>query len=50
MNAFVLHSVAKDVQLSTIFRGLVPFVLMDMVRIALRIGIPSLVLLLPSRM
>ena len=50
MNVFVLHSVVKDVQLSTIFRGLVPLVLMDVVRIALLIGIPSLVFLLPSRM
>ncbi|KGM47952.1 TRAP transporter large permease [Pseudooceanicola atlanticus] len=50
MNAFVLHAVVKDVKLGTIFRGLVPFVAMDVVRIALLIGIPSLVLFLPGRM
>ncbi|KAA2313954.1 TRAP transporter large permease [Pseudooceanicola sediminis] len=50
MNAFVLRSVVKDVQLSTIFRGLVPFVLMDIVRIVLLILVPGLVLFLPNSM
>jgi tripartite ATP-independent transporter DctM subunit len=46
MNAFVLRSVVPDVRLSTIFRGLGPFVLMDLVRIGLITLVPSLVLLL----
>ena len=50
MNAFVLRSVVKDVQLSTIFRGLVPFVAMDLVRILLLILVPALALFIPSQM
>ncbi|TQS71381.1 TRAP transporter large permease [Rhodobacteraceae bacterium] len=44
MNAFVLRSVVPDVPLGTIFRGLVPFVAMDVIRIALIIAFPGLVL------
>ncbi|MAC82485.1 MAG: C4-dicarboxylate ABC transporter permease [Rhodobacteraceae bacterium] len=46
MNAFVLRSVVPDVRLGTIFRGLGPFVAMDVVRIGLLTAIPGLVLLL----
>jgi tripartite ATP-independent transporter DctM subunit len=50
MNAFVLRSVVKDVKLSTIFSGLVPFVAMDFLRILLLILVPALVLFIPSQM
>ncbi|MBU2962430.1 TRAP transporter large permease [Citreicella sp. C3M06] len=46
MNAFVLRSVVPDVPLSTIFRGLGPFVVMDVLRVALLTAVPGLVLLL----
>lgn len=46
MNAFVLRSVVPDVKLGTIFRGLFPFVAMDVVRVALLTAVPGLVLLL----
>ncbi len=46
MNAFVLKSVVPDVRLGTIFRGLVPFVALDILRIALLTLVPSLVLIL----
>ncbi|GGG77034.1 C4-dicarboxylate ABC transporter permease [Salipiger pallidus] len=46
MNAFVLRSVVKDVPLGTIFRGLVPFVAMDVLRVALLTAFPGIVLLL----
>ncbi|NVK34716.1 MAG: TRAP transporter large permease [Rhodobacteraceae bacterium] len=46
MNAFVLRSVVKDVSLGTIFCGLVPFVAMDVVRVALLMLWPGLVLIL----
>ncbi|MDA9207713.1 TRAP transporter large permease [Octadecabacter sp.] len=46
MNAFVLRSVVPDVRLSTIFKGLVPFVAMDVLRVALLTAVPSLVLFL----
>ncbi|NIZ07906.1 TRAP transporter large permease [Pseudooceanicola sp. HF7] len=50
MNAFVLRSVVKDVELGTIFRGLLPFVFMDIIRVALLIAFPVLVLFLPNSM
>ena len=46
MNAFVLRSVVPEVRLGTIFRGLGPFVMMDVVRVALLTAVPGLVLLL----
>lgn len=46
MNAFVLRSVVRDVSVSTIFRGLTPFVAIDLVRIALILIFPGLVLAL----
>jgi len=46
MNAFVLRSVVPDVRLGTIFKGLVPFVAMDIMRVGLLTAAPVLVLLL----
>jgi tripartite ATP-independent transporter DctM subunit len=46
MNAFVLKSVVPDVPLSTIFKGLWPFIFMDMLRIGLLILVPGMALLL----
>lgn len=46
MNAFVLRSVVPDIKLATIFRGLGPFVVMDLLRVGLLIMVPSLVLIL----
>ncbi|SFJ09682.1 TRAP transporter large permease [Celeribacter neptunius] len=46
MNAFVLRSVVPDVRLGTIFKGLGPFVVMDVLRVGLLTLVPSLVLLL----
>ncbi len=50
MNAFVLRAVTRTVSLKTIFSGLLPFVAMDFVRIALILAFPVLVLLVPSQM
>ncbi len=33
INVFVLHGVAKDLPLNTIFRGIVPFFFADLVRL-----------------
>ncbi len=46
MNAFVLRSVVPDVRLGTIFKGLGPFVAMDLLRVGLLTALPGLVLLL----
>jgi TRAP-type C4-dicarboxylate transport system permease large subunit len=47
MNIFVLNTVLPDVQLGTIFKGIVPFVAVDIVRLALLILVPVLSLFLP---
>lgn len=48
MNVFVLHGVAKDIPLKTIFKGIFPFFYADVVRIVLIILMPFLVLWLPK--
>ena len=42
MNAFVLRSVVPDVGLGTIFRGILPFWLADLVRLALLLLFPAI--------
>ena len=46
MNVFVIKSVAPDVPISHIFRGVMPFILSDVVRLALLILFPGLALAL----
>ncbi|WP_281685459.1 TRAP transporter large permease subunit [Thalassobaculum salexigens] len=48
MNVYVLSGVARDIPLTTIFRGTAPFVLADLLHVALLLAIPALVLWLPS--
>ncbi|HTV66951.1 MAG TPA: TRAP transporter large permease subunit, partial [Rhizobiaceae bacterium] len=50
MNVFVIKSVVKDVSFTTIFKGVFPFVLTDLVRLVILISFPILALWLPSRM
>jgi TRAP-type C4-dicarboxylate transport system permease large subunit len=50
INVFALAGVAKEVPLSTIFRGILPFVLADLVRIMFIFFFPALALWLPSLM
>lgn len=50
LNVFVLKSVLPGVRLTTIFRGVFPFVLADVLRAALIIGVPSISLALPALM
>ena len=50
MNVFVLKSVSPDVSLGTIYRGVMPFVLTDFVRVLLIVLFPFLVLWLPYSM
>ena len=49
MNVFVLAGVT-DVPIGTIFRGVIPFIVADIVHIGLLIAFPSLSLLLPNMM
>lgn len=50
LNAFILKSVVKDVNLGTIFSGLVSFLLVDVLRVILILAFPALVLFVPSMM
>jgi C4-dicarboxylate transporter, DctM subunit len=50
MNVFVIKSVIKDVKLSTVFYGVMPFVLTDILRLAILIIFPILATFLPSHM
>ncbi|ESR25341.1 TRAP transporter large permease [Lutibaculum baratangense] len=50
LNVFVLNSVMKDVPMQAIFRGVVPFVLADLVRLAIILAFPALVLIIPRTM
>ncbi len=48
MNVYVLYGVAKDIPLTRIFRGTGPFVLADVLHVALLMAVPALILWLPS--
>jgi len=50
MNVYIIHGIAKDIPMSTIFRGIVPFLIADVCHIAMLIAIPQLSLFLPSLM
>ena len=50
MNVFVIKSVIREVKLSTVFYGVLPFVLTDIVRLAILISFPILATWLPSHM
>ena len=50
LNVFVLKGVVGDVPTSTIFRGVTPFWLVDIVRLFLLLAIPALALYLPGQM
>ncbi len=50
MNVFVINSLARDVSLMAIYRGVTPFILMDLVRLALLVAFPWLSLFLPAQM
>lgn len=48
MNLFVIQGVAGNMRLETVARGVVPFLVADIVRLALLILIPTITLWLPS--
>jgi tripartite ATP-independent transporter DctM subunit len=50
MNVFVIKSVIKDVNMSTIFVGVLPFVVTDLIRLVLLILFPWIATWLPQRM
>jgi C4-dicarboxylate transporter DctM subunit len=50
MNVFVIKSVVKDVSFTTIFKGVIPFVATDIVRLVILIAFPVLATWLPQQM
>jgi tripartite ATP-independent transporter DctM subunit len=50
MNVFVIKSVIHDVKFSTIFLGVAPFIVTDIIRLVILISFPILALWLPSHM
>jgi tripartite ATP-independent transporter DctM subunit len=50
MNIFVIKSVVEDVKISTIFYGVLPFIITDILRLTILIAFPIIALYLPSHM
>lgn len=48
LNVFILKRVVEDVSTGTIFRGVTPFWVVDLIRLAILLGIPAASLWLPS--
>jgi tripartite ATP-independent transporter DctM subunit len=48
LNVFVIAGVAKNVPMSTIFKGIVPFLAADVCHVALLLFVPQIVLFLPN--
>lgn len=50
INVFVLHGIARDIPLATIFRGIVPFLIADLIRLTILTLFPALALWLPGQL
>jgi hypothetical protein len=50
MNVFVIKSVVHDVSFTTIFQGVIPFILTDILRLVILIAFPIIALWLPAQM
>jgi C4-dicarboxylate transporter DctM subunit len=50
MNLFVIQSVARDIPMTTIYRGILPFILVDIIRLAILVLFPWIILFLPQQM
>ena len=50
MNVFVIKSVVKDVSFTTIFKGVLPFIATDILRLVILIAFPVIALWLPQHM
>ena len=46
MNVFVINSMAKDIPIAQTFKGVAPFIVSDVVRVALLVAFPGLTLVL----
>ena len=50
LNVFVVHSLARDVPMKTIYAGIMPFFYAELVLLALLVAFPALTMWLPSAM
>jgi tripartite ATP-independent transporter DctM subunit len=50
LNCYIVRSVAPDISLEEIFRGIIPFVAMDILTVGVFIVFPQLITFLPGRM
>lgn len=50
INVFVINSIARDVSLWQIYKGVMPFIFVDLIRLALLVLFPAIALYLPSHM
>jgi tripartite ATP-independent transporter DctM subunit len=48
INVFVLHGIARTIPLNTIFKGIVPFLVADLVRLSILTVLPGIALWLPG--
>ncbi len=50
MNVFIMHGIARDIPMFTIYKGIVPYMIAMVVCVALLIAFPQIALFLPERM
>jgi TRAP-type C4-dicarboxylate transport system permease large subunit len=50
MNVFVIKSVVGELKFSTIFRGVAPFIVTDLVRLAILVAFPVIATWLPGQL
>jgi C4-dicarboxylate transporter DctM subunit len=50
LNVYIIKGVAKDVPMETIFKGIIPFLIADLLHVAMLVAFPSIALYLPSLM
>jgi C4-dicarboxylate transporter DctM subunit len=50
MNVYAIAGIAPDVEVTTIFKGIIPFLIADVFHVALLLFVPAVVLFLPNTM
>jgi TRAP-type C4-dicarboxylate transport system permease large subunit len=50
LNCYIVRSVAPNISLEEIFRGVIPFVAMDVLTVGVFIAFPQIITFLPSKM
>ena len=47
LNVFIINSMARDVPMIETFKGVIPYFMSDIVRVAILIFLPTITLILP---